>query len=406
MSEQEDLRKESKNTEGTNKTTGALPRKYNNPVFYGDSSEVTPVGLSDYNEMVHEKERKQSMKGFDPQYADFVDYIVKITHQIWEEKGIGIIYQTYHNEVKMHTGSMTIHGVQEVVSGTLQTLHAFPDRKLVAENVIWSGNDQDGFFSSHRVISTATNLGDSSFGSATGKKVAFRTIIDCLVHANRIVEEWLVRDNLYLVKQLGLDPVEVAKNLAAKTEIKKPALMTHFGLSQTRDGQMEPRTFQQKHKGFEIGEFAQDLFNKIWEWKLINRVKDFYAENAVIHYVCDQELIGHQQIQGMYISFFASFPNAGIVIERINCNQGAKTNEWEVSVRWVLHGLHEGFGYFGTPSGKRIEMLGISHFSIVDEKVQEEWVVFDGLDVLRQIHASDEKESVVQPEKYVDRNET
>ena len=27
------------------------------------------------------------MEGFDPQYRDFVDYILKITHQIWEEKG-------------------------------------------------------------------------------------------------------------------------------------------------------------------------------------------------------------------------------------------------------------------------------------------------------------------------------
>lgn len=386
-----DNQKEQKNDNVKAEKQVKAPRQNSrNPVFYGDSAEVTSVGLSDYNEMTHEKKRKQSMKGFDPQYADFVDYIVKITHQIWEEKGIGVIYQTYHNEVKLHTGTACIHGVQEVVSGTLQTLHAFPDRKLVAENVIWSGNDNDGFLSSHRVISTATNLGDSSFGAATGKKVVFRTIIDCLVHSNRIVEEWLVRDNLYLVKQLGLDPVEVAKKLAIKSKSKEPALMTSFGLSQTRDGQLEPKTYIPQHDGFEIGDFVMDLYNKIWEWKLINRVKDFYSDNAVVHYICDQNIVGHQQIQGMFISLFASFPNAGLVIQRVNCNQGTRKNEWEVSVRWTLQGLHEGYGYFGAPSGKKVEILGITHFSIIDEKVQEEWVVFDGLDVMRQIYSADE----------------
>jgi hypothetical protein len=42
--------------------------------------------------------RRQSMRGFDPAYVDIVDYIVRITHRIWEQKDIGYIYDTYrHN---------------------------------------------------------------------------------------------------------------------------------------------------------------------------------------------------------------------------------------------------------------------------------------------------------------------
>ncbi len=37
----------------------------------------------------------KSMRGFEEQYVDIIDYIVRITHRIWEEKHIGYIYDTY-----------------------------------------------------------------------------------------------------------------------------------------------------------------------------------------------------------------------------------------------------------------------------------------------------------------------
>ena len=32
---------------------------------------------------------QQDMTGFDPDYVDVVDYIVRITHRIWEGKDVG-----------------------------------------------------------------------------------------------------------------------------------------------------------------------------------------------------------------------------------------------------------------------------------------------------------------------------
>ncbi|WP_208639656.1 ester cyclase [Halobacillus trueperi] len=358
-------------------------------VYYGDTSEVNSVGYADYNEYSQNKERKQSMKGFDEDYLDFVDYIMKITHNIWEEKGIGVIYDTYHNNVVMHTGTLNIHGINEVVSGTLQTLHAFPDRRLLGENVVWSGNDQEGFYSSHRIASKATNLGGSSFGPSTGKKAFFRTIVDCFVHSNRIIEEWLVRDNLYIVQQLDLDPVEVAKQLAKKTKNKKASLQTRFGANETMEGQYIPTAYIPKHDEFEIGDFILELYNNIWERRLFNKVKDFYMDHSTVHYICDKDLIGTQQIQGMLVSLFASFPNAKFIVERVTCNE-LSHEKWDVAVRWRMMGLHEGIGYFGEPSGNHVEIPGISHLKVYNQKVVEEWITFDGLDVLRQVHIDSE----------------
>ncbi|MGG1686818.1 ester cyclase [Pseudalkalibacillus sp. NRS-1564] len=364
-------------------------KTYESIVHYGDSNEVTRVGYSDYNEFTKNDKRSQSMEGFDKDYRDIVDYILKITHRIWEEKGIGVIYDTYHNNVSMHTGSVTVQGINAVISGTLQTLHAFPDRNLIGENVIWSGNDKEGFLSSHRIASTATNLGDSSFGLATDKRVFFRTVVDCFVHSNRIVEEWLVRDNLSIVKQLGYDPVEVAKKLASESKTK--SFQLGAGANETMDGQFSPKVYASDQEGFEIGDFTLQLYNSIYQRRLFNEVKHYYSETAVVHAICEQDLTGHQQIQSMLISLFASFPTSKVMVERVTCNDGQLENEWDVAVRWTLQGLHDGIGYFGQPSGAPVTIQGISHLKVRNEEVVEEWMTFDGLDVLRQIYLESEE---------------
>ncbi|SKA92861.1 Predicted ester cyclase [Caloramator quimbayensis] len=353
-------------------------------VYYGDSREVNTLRYKDYNDYIKYSEKKQDLQGFSKDYNDFVDYIIKITHKIWEEKGIGVIYDTYSNNIVMHLGSYNVSGINEVISGTLQTLHAFPDRRLIGQNVIWSSFDKHGYFSSHRIMSTATNLGDSSFGPATGKKINFRTTVDCAVEDNRIHEEWLVRDNLWIVKQLGFDPHEVAKRMAINSKIKHSNLQQHFGVCEAMEGQRSPKIYTAKNNS--VGELVLEMTSRIYNYKLFNEVQKYYHENAVIHYICDKDLIGYDEIQGMLISLFASFPNASFSVERVTCNERDKKDEWDVAVRWRIKGLHEGIGYFGSPTGKPINILGINHYHISNMKVKEEWITFDGLDVLRQIY--------------------
>ncbi len=355
-------------------------------VFYGNSSEVHRVGYKDFNEQMKNAGRKQSMEGFEPDYLDFVDYIQKVTHRIWEEKGIGTMYRTFHNDVTMHSGSASIQGLRAMISNNLQTLYAYPDRRLIGENVIWSGDDKNGFYSSHRMLSTATNLGESGFGPPTYKKIAFRTIVDTFVHANRIIEGWQAKDNLHIVRQLGFDPHETAQRLArqAKRSASGPP---HYGIPETMRGQLLPEVYERRSTRFEIGDMILHMYNTIWEWRLFHRVKDFYADAAIVHYIENKDLTGFDQIQGMLIGLFASFPNAKFIVERVTCNQRESERDWDVAVRWRLQGLHEGIGFFGRPSHGVIEVAGISNLVVCNEKIVEEWIVYDGLDVLKQIYS-------------------
>ncbi|PBH33959.1 ester cyclase [Clostridioides difficile] len=353
-------------------------------IYYGDSLEVTPVGVMDYNDFSKQTKREQEIPGFDSKYRDFVDYIMKITHNIWEEKGIGVIYDTYHNNVTMHCGSSNLVGIKDVISNTLQTLHAFPDRRLIGQNVIWSNFGADGFLSSHRVLSTATNLGDSNFGPATGRKINFRTVIDCATTNNRIHEEWLVRDNLWIVTQLGLNPQEVAKSMAKASESKVLSLQSTYGICESMDGQFMPTKYQAKDDS--AGEMMLEMTSRIYNYKYINEVKKYYHDNAVVHFICDKDLNGYDEIQGMIVSLLASIPNGSYEVERVTCNQREKNEGYDVSVRWRLRGINEGIGFFGQPSGKHIEVMGINHYHILQGKVKEEWITFDGMDVLKQMY--------------------
>ena len=103
--------------------------------------------------------RRQPLAGFDADYVDFVDYIVRCTHRIWEEKKVDLIYSHYSTDCVVHTLAGETRGAEAVVQGTVRTLAAFPDRTPVADDVIWSGDETRGFYSSHRITSHGHRCG-------------------------------------------------------------------------------------------------------------------------------------------------------------------------------------------------------------------------------------------------------
>ena len=142
--------------------------------------------------------------------SGLIDYIYGITYEIWEERGVELIRQYYGEDVEMYSLGGVSRGVESIVKGTYDTLASFPDRKLLPENVVWS-TDADGQYSSHRILSPMTNDGPSLYGPATNKQAWVRTVADCLVQDGVIIREWLMRDTLPLVLQLGFEPTAAAQ---------------------------------------------------------------------------------------------------------------------------------------------------------------------------------------------------
>ena len=138
---------------------------------------VMQVERHDYPDLAPQNgKRNQRMQGFDEIYTDIVDYIVRCTHKIWDERDIGLIYTHYTHNCVLYGTTGTIYTREEVVRDTIQRLVSFPERRGMATHVIWKGNDQEGFYTSHLVTGTGRHSQNGHLGPATLRGFTSRTV--------------------------------------------------------------------------------------------------------------------------------------------------------------------------------------------------------------------------------------
>ena len=252
-------------------------------------------------------ERMHSMNGFDEQFTDIVQYIVKITHEIWEQNSIGAIYDYYSHNCPVHTAEGTIYGREAAIAGTVATLAGFPDRRLYADEVIWAGDDETSFYTSHRITHVGRNSGYSSFGPPTGRQVRYNAIADCVVRENRIVEEWLVRDNVTQIRQLGFDPLVLAKEMAER----EAAAGINFqipGEIERVAGQNTPLELPPPPDEFDVEDLIRRSTHQIWNWRLLNVVDETYAPTYTGNLPSGRESLRTGRLQGLCASTAGRFP--------------------------------------------------------------------------------------------------
>lgn len=323
---------------------------------------------------------RQPLHGFEPQYENIVDYIVKITYQIWEEADMGYIYDTYLHNLEVHTGYGSSYGVEDVVSGSVAFLAALPDRRMYAEDVIWSGDSEAGFHTSHLIMNTATNTGYSPWGPPTGKQVQFIAIANCLVKENRIIEEWLVRDTMALVNQLGFDPWELArKDLAGKAKVN-----SIIGETDRLQGQLPPSEYQLQSDASEIENLVRKLFHDVFNGRHFSFLSEVYDVDSSLHVPNNTTLQSLADIRAYHLGFVAQFPDAHMNLEHVY-SLGNDSEGFRVAVRWRFTGTHERYGWYGEPTHKRIDILGVSQIHIKNNKIQKHYFMFDELAVLMQL---------------------
>lgn len=321
------------------------------------------------------------MKGFDAEFAHLPDYIVKITERIWEGRGIGLIRRWYAEDCLMHTTAGPQRGVEAVVAGTLDTLNAFPDRRLLPEDIIWSGDEDAGFLSSHRVSAPARHDGPGAFGPPTGRELHFRAIADCFCRDNVISEEWLVRDTAGVALQLGLDPDalaagQAAADLAAGREPWQLADAARL----RRDGQLRPPVLQD-HAAAKL---VRETLVAIWNEAALDRVRQVYHPACVVHVPGARTLHGHARLERWLIGWLAAFPDAKLAVEH-SIARDDPGQPIRVAARWWLTGTHSGHGAFGPASGATVLLLGMTHSVVVDGLIREEWLVADEVALRRQV---------------------
>ena len=322
------------------------------------------------------------MQGFDSKFKDFPDYIIGITKEIWEGRGIASLHDYYAKDIVVRSPASVVVGNEGVIAATMATLAEFPDRTLFGEDVIWSGSPEDGMLSSHRLHSTATHARSGVYGAATGKRLRYRIIADCHAIGNQINDEWLIRDQGAIVRQLGQTPEDYARVVIAQ-EGGPAACSKPF----TPDIDVAG-PYKGRGNDSEWGARYADLLGRIMQADF-SVIPEAYDRAANLFYPGGVETLSHDGADQFWMGLRASFPDAVFSIHH-QVGRDDPMMPPRAALRWSLQGKHSGWGSFGAPSGADVYVMGASHaeFGALvagEPKLRREWVLFDETAIWKQI---------------------
>ena len=330
------------------------------------------------------KLKKQSMNGFEKQYENIIDYIVRITYTIWEKKNIGYIYDTYSKDCSVWDEFGLQYGSEKIVSDTVHTNNAFPNIRLFADEVIWAGDDRSSFHTSHRTIITGTNTGFSKFSPPTGKSVRLFCIANCVAKNNEIYYENVVYDTAGLIKQLGLDLNEVAKKIS-KEGVVGPFSPSFKNSKPIRDiKRLKLISYPIPNKIVNVREFVHSAYDTIWNRRNFAAIDDIYSDNIEFEGSTSRKFKGINKLKQFIISMIACFPDLTLSIEDLYW-MGNPKDGYLVSIRWGAFGTHKGNGIYGTPTNRECYLWGITQWEIRNNKIIKEWTGFNELAILIQL---------------------
>ncbi|MDC0738660.1 ester cyclase [Cognatishimia sp. SS12] len=322
------------------------------------------------------------MKGFDPKFRDFPEYIIGITKEIWEDRGIATLHDYYAPDIVVRMPGSVSTGNAGVIGATMATLAEFPDRTLFGEDVIWSGTPEEGMLSSHRITSTATHTGDGAFGKATGTKLTYRILADCHAINNAINDEWLIRDNGAIVRQMGWEPAQFARDQIAR-EGGPDTCVKPLTPKNDIDG-----PYKGTGNANEWGQRYADVITRIMNADLAV-IPTEYDRAVNTEYPGGVSGFSWSSVDIFWMGLRAAFPNAKFTIEH-QIGREDPMMPPRAAIRWSLHGKHEGWGSFGAPTGAEVYVLGISHaeFGALiagEPRIRREYTLFDEIAIWKQI---------------------
>ena len=321
---------------------------------------------------------------------DIVQYIRDSTHQIWDQKFIGKIYDYYDPAAIVHTSNGDIYGRDQVIKLTTIRQGAFPDTRDWIEDVIWRHNPDGTYDTSMRWVYMGVNSGYSQYGPPTGRKVAVRGLANCVIKDNRVVREWVSYNELSLIRQLGLDPREVLERALrggiTNSQSGGADLARPVGEVENVIAQTTPPPIPEYRPGGTVEDFVRRAYHEIWNWRYIGRIDEYFAENHFCWASSDREIYGLGDYKHDVLSRLSAFPDMRTIVDDVYWTPDPDHGGDRVAVRWTQLGTHEGPGMYGPPTRRRVRIMGISHHWVRDSQFLEEYTEWGEFATLKQIY--------------------
>ena len=326
----------------------------------------------------------QSLRGFEDTYRNIIDYIVRITYRIWEDRDVEYIRDTYADDSHVYDDYGLQLGDAKIVADTYHTTGAFSDIQLIADEVVWAGDDEVGFHTSHRTIIRGTNDGPSRYGVATGRAVDVLVFANCVALENEIFLEHVLYNNSSLMQQLGFDLRAAAPGLAADPPAGWPRDASVWANLRNAARPAAPLSVSEPIDGFDVDRFVRGAFDALWNGRSFEVLAAAYEPGFEFQGPTDRAFRGARPYRVMLESIFAAFPDLEMQMDEVYW-MGNDAQGYLSAQRWSGEGTHTGGGIYGEPTGRPVQIWGITQQRIEAGRIVSEWMLFNELDLLMQL---------------------
>ncbi|MGI9237007.1 MAG: ester cyclase [Woeseiaceae bacterium] len=361
-----------------------LAREHMPTDFTISLAEYTGRGTPDEKRIPDDFGPKQSMRGFEATYRNIIDYIVRITYKIWEDRDVEYIGDTYSDTSYVYDDYGLQLGCQKIIADTHHTTGAFSDIQLIADEIIWAGDDEIGYHTSHRTIIRGTNDGESKYGPATGNDIDVLVIANCVALENEIFLEHVLYNNSSMLQQLGHSLDDVVPKLAAAPPPGWPRDASIWDGLRQATSPAQAISIAQPIDGFDVDRFARTTIDQLWNAKDYSLLTRAYADGFAFEGPTDRKFSGATPYRKLLQSLFAAIPDLEVQIDEVYW-MGNESDGYLTSERWSAEGTHAGPGLYGEPTGKSVQIWGITQHRVVNGKIVAEWMLFNELDLMMQL---------------------
>jgi len=128
-----------------------------------------------------------------------------------------------------------------------------------------------------------------------------------------------------------------------------------------------------------------------YSWEVVSQrnpdlLEEVYADDVVWHEP-EQDVQGLEEAKQFFSKYLTAFPDFNATVE------DAIAEGDKAVTRWTIRGTHQGeVEEFGPPTGKQVEIKGITIHRIEGGKIAEEWERYDNLGVMQQLGLAPEQQ--------------
>lgn len=142
-------------------------------------------------------------------------------------------------------------------------------------------------------------------------------------------------------------------------------------------------TAERPRRDFDVEPFLRESAEAVWDQKMLGRIVDLYAPQALVHSGMGACLHGGQQVLDRAVQCLAAFPDLRLFIDDIACARRAEA--YLTSVRWTAVARNTGPSVFGAATGRRVVITGLATSRLEHGRLVEQWIELGDGDLARQL---------------------